>query len=56
MKELSLNRLENLEGGTFWGRDCGDWGYLGGGCFIRTCKIKRFWFTVSTEQEMGGNC
>lgn len=56
MTELNVNQLENLEGGTFWGNDCGNWGYIGGGCYIRTCKKKRFWITFSTYQELSGNC
>ena len=47
MKELSVNKLENLEGGKFWGseRHC-----VYGTC-TKTCyKTKyRLWFATSTE-------
>ena len=56
MKELSLNKLENLEGGKFFGTECGNWGYLGGGCYIRTCTYDAFWIEVDSWQELSGNC
>jgi hypothetical protein len=58
MKELSLNKLESLEGGKFWGTDCSGakWGSVGGGCFVRTCKKKAFWMTYATVTQMRGTC
>jgi len=58
MKELSLNKLENLEGGKFWGTDCSGatWGDLGGGCFVRTCKKMAFWIEYDSVQQYSGTC
>lgn len=56
MKELSLNKLENLEGGKFWGKDCGNWGSLGGGCLVRTCTYSVLWIEVNSWQEYSGTC
>lgn len=53
MKELSLNKLENLEGGKFWGQDCEEWKTMGigSGCATQTCRTKRFWFTTKITVE-----
>lgn len=56
MKELNVNQLENLEGGRFWGTECGDWGHIGGGCYVRTCTYDVFWIEVTSWQEFQGNC
>lgn len=56
MKELNVNQLENLEAGKFWGTDCGQWGYLGGDCWVRTCTYDVFWVEVDSWQEYAGNC
>ena len=56
MKELSLNKLENLEGGKFWGTSCGSWGSIGGGCLVRTCTYSVFWVEVNSWPEFSGTC
>ncbi|MEN8126053.1 MAG: hypothetical protein ABFR32_13100 [Bacteroidota bacterium] len=42
MKELSFEKLENLEGGKFWGRSCGPAYEIAGQCY-RTCARYMFW-------------
>ncbi len=52
MKELSVNKLENLEGGKFWG-----WGEekcttkISGGCKTITCykTYRIFWIGTKTK-------
>jgi hypothetical protein len=51
MKELSLNKLENLVGGKFWGETCTT-GSIGGGDCITTCKYQAFWLTVGTSSSI----
>lgn len=42
MKELSLEKLENLEGGKFWGKDCGQKYSIAGSCY-QNCTYRVFW-------------
>jgi hypothetical protein len=50
MKELSLNKLESLEGGKFWGKTCGK-SYPIGNKTYRTCKYQAFWITYKSGAE-----
>lgn len=44
MKELSLEKLENLEAGKFWGKDCGEITYpIEPGSCYRNCTYRVFW-------------
>jgi hypothetical protein len=43
MKELTLEKLENLEAGKFWGKDCGPDIPLPGGTCIKMCTYRVFW-------------
>lgn len=52
MKELSVNKLENLEGGKFWGKTCTTYTILGK-CY-ENCKIQRFW--IVTRRTWGVPC
>ncbi len=51
MKELSVNKLENLEGGKMFGTteyNCG-WEYSNG-CYVKYCDYKTQFFWVVTER------
>lgn len=48
MKELTLKKMENLEGGKFFGTSCGDPIYLPGGACIRSCAYYVFWAAAVT--------
>lgn len=54
MKKLSLNKLENLEGGRFLGWGWTDWSCstavgIGGLCTTCTRHYSSFWISVKTE-------
>ena len=49
MKELSVNKLQNLEGGKFWGSEC-YWTVSASGCTAtRWCDYYVFW--IRTDHE-----
>ncbi|RPD91221.1 hypothetical protein EGM88_14890 [Aureibaculum marinum] len=60
MKELSLEKLENLEGGKFWGNDktCGDTYEIAGSCYRNCTKSYRmFWIKFNkTPVTEGAAC
>ncbi len=51
MKELSLEKLENLEGGKMFGPSCSR-EYIGTGMCLTTCKTQFFWIRTSVDYEI----
>lgn len=51
MKELTLEKLENLEAGKFFGKNCGDNIYLPGGACIKSCAYYVFWVQADNWVE-----
>lgn len=52
MKELSVNKLESLEGGKFWGWsdwDCSTSVGVGGECTTCTRTYSTFWIVVDND-------
>jgi len=49
MKKMNENQLRNLEGGKFWGWDCGPEITLYDGSCIQTCTHYVFWIKNGTE-------
>jgi hypothetical protein len=55
MKELSVKKLENLEGGKFWGRECSTLYYLDDSGEVNCwqyCEFHVFWISVGSEVSL----
>jgi hypothetical protein len=51
MKELSLNKLENFEGGKFWGSKCYTTSSSDGCTVTSWCDYYVFWINIGTEVQ-----
>lgn len=51
MKELSVNKLENLEGGDFWSTDS-QCSQLSDGSYYRQTVRHRFWFKTVSDRSI----
>lgn len=49
MKKMNENQLRNLEGGKFWGWDCGPSYSIEPGSCYQNCTHYVFWFNNGTE-------
>lgn len=54
MKKMNENQMKNLEGGKFWGWDCGDPWYTPTGQCYRSCVYVVMW--IDTNQTDVRSC
>ncbi len=52
MKELSLEKLENLEGGKMFGTTCDAPVAIGAGKCLTRCKTRFFWIVVDRSPSI----